>query len=59
MQVSSPIRVSVVNGTAILRGVVGSPHERTLIANMARLEPGIERISNQLTVASEGLAPAK
>ena len=59
MQVASPIRVWVVDGTAILRGVVGSPHDRSLIANMARLEPGIERISNQLDVASEGMAPAK
>jgi hypothetical protein len=59
MQVPSPIRVWVVDGTAILRGVVGSPHDRSLIANMARLEPGIERISNQLDVASEGMSPAK
>jgi hypothetical protein len=49
----SGIRVSLVNGTAILRGEVGTPHDRSLIANLAGLEPGIWQISNQLTVASQ------
>lgn len=57
IRVASPIRVSVVNGTAILRGVVGSPHGSALIANLAGLEPGVERVSNQLTVASEAVVP--
>jgi hypothetical protein len=55
MQVPSPIRVSFVDGTAVLRGVVGSPHDRTLIANMARLEPGVEQINNQMSIVSEGM----
>ena len=37
--------------------LAGSPHDRAVIANMARLEPGIERINNQLIVAPEGTAP--
>jgi len=34
MQVSGPIRVSLVNGTAIVHGAVGTAHDRALIANM-------------------------
>ena len=59
IQVSSAIRVSVVNGTAIIRGTVGSPGDRSLIANMVAMEPGIGRVSNQMTVVSEQTAPAK
>jgi hypothetical protein len=51
------IRVSLVNGTAVLRGEVATPHDRSLLANLAGLEPGIGRISNELTVASQGPPP--
>jgi hypothetical protein len=51
----SGIRVSLVNGTAILRGEVGTPHDRALIVSLAGLQPGIGRISNELTVAPQGL----
>ncbi len=59
MQVSGPIRVSLVNGTAILHGAVGTAHDRALIANMVLLEPGINQISNRLTVAPGEVSPAK
>jgi hypothetical protein len=53
VQITSPIKVNVVNGTAVLRGTVGTEQDRSLIGNVARLEPGIWRIENRLTVVSE------
>jgi len=47
------ITVAIGNGTAVLRGVVGTPYDRAVLANLARLEPGIWRIDNQMTVESQ------
>lgn len=46
----SPIRVTVVRETAILRGRVASPRDRELAENVVRLEPGIWDVRNELTV---------
>ena len=59
MQVSAPIRVSMLNGTAIVYGTVGTSHDRLLIANMVLLEPGINQLSNRLSVAPGEVPAAK
>jgi osmotically-inducible protein OsmY len=45
-----PIEVSVVDGTAILRGVVASARDREIAALLARFEPGIGAVKNELQV---------
>jgi osmotically-inducible protein OsmY len=52
------ITVSVGNGTAVLRGVVSTPDARVLLAKVARLEPRIGQIDNQLSVAPSQNNPA-
>jgi hypothetical protein len=47
---SGPIQVELQGQTVILRGVVGSNHERDLAAQMAMLEPGVANIQNDLQV---------
>ena len=47
---ASPIEVQVQNGTATLRGVVASEHDRRLAEQLARLEPGIRRVQNEVEV---------
>jgi len=46
----SPIRVTVVGETAILRGRVASSRDRELAENLVRLEPGIWEVRNELVV---------
>lgn len=48
-----PIEVSVEGRTAILRGEVASAHDRSLAAELVRLEPGVSRVENHLSVAAE------
>jgi hypothetical protein len=48
----SPIEVSMTGRTAILRGAVATEHDRVIAGLLARLEPGIDRVDNQLTVAA-------
>jgi hypothetical protein len=48
---AGPIQVELQGETVILRGVVGSNHERDLAAQMAMLEPGVGAIQNDLRVA--------
>ena len=57
IQTRSPMEVSIENGTATLRGVVATVDDRRLAERLARLEPGIRRIDNQLTVAGPGQSP--
>lgn len=47
-----PIEVSVVDGSAILRGVVSSAKEKRLAETLALFEPGIWMVENQLQVQS-------
>ena len=49
-QASSNVQVRVENKTAFLTGVVNSAAERRRVERMARLEPGIYRIQNQIRV---------
>jgi len=47
----SPITVELQGQIAILRGRVATEHDRQLTEALARLEPGIGRVQNELTVA--------
>lgn len=57
-----PIEVSVKDGTATLRGVVASARDREIAALLARFEPGISSVKNELRVRPTprpaALAPA-
>ena len=46
----SPLDVSIKHETAILRGVVASEYDRTLAGHLARFEPGVRNVKNELTV---------
>jgi hypothetical protein len=59
MQLYAPIRVSLASGTAIVRGMVGTAHDRLLIANMVLLEPGIDQVNNRMIVAPAGVPAAR
>jgi osmotically-inducible protein OsmY len=54
VQTRSPMDVSIQSGTATLRGVVATEDDRRLAERLARLEPGIRRIDNQLTLSPPG-----
>lgn len=58
LQTHSPMEVSIESGTAILRGVVATDHDRRLAERMARLQPGVRQVENQLTVAPPTESPA-
>lgn len=58
LDAQSPIEVAFEQGTAILRGVVATEHDRALAEQMARLEPGIRQVQNQLTVSQPTTPPA-
>ncbi len=45
------LNVSVVDGTAVLEGVVPSDSDRRMAELLLRLEPGVNRIDNQIVVA--------
>jgi hypothetical protein len=47
----SPVEVTMREGTATLRGVVASEHDRALAEQLARLEPGVFQVQNELSVA--------
>ncbi len=49
----SPLEVRVADGTAILRGTVATDRDRDLAERLARLEPGIWKVNNELVVAGE------
>lgn len=50
---SSSINVSMAGRMAVLTGTVQSEAERDLVARLARLEPGISSVQNDLVVGSE------
>jgi hypothetical protein len=52
------LEVQVQGGTATLRGVVATEHDRAVIVQLARLEPGIWRVRNEMVVAEAPAAPA-
>jgi len=45
-----PIRVSVASGVATLQGAVPSQHDRKVLSEFIRMEPGIWDVDNQLAV---------
>ncbi len=47
-----PFTVSIQEGTAILRGVVASPHDRALAERVVLLEPGISMVQNEIEVVA-------
>jgi len=49
----SAVQVHLENGTATLRGVVATDHDRVLAERLTRLEAGIWRVKNELTVAQQ------
>ncbi len=55
----APMEVSVQGGTAILRGVVATPHDRALAEQLVLLEPGIVRVANELEVNRTGATLGK
>ncbi|NLS90858.1 MAG: BON domain-containing protein [Planctomycetaceae bacterium] len=52
IQNRTPLEVSVDQGTATLRGVVSTEHDRLLAERLAMLEAGIWKVENQLKVAA-------
>lgn len=56
LQTIGPIQVEMVGRTAILRGTVASQADRELAANLARLEPEVSAVQNELVVASAASA---
>lgn len=49
-QTSQPVRVSVSGGVATLQGAVPTQHDRKVLAEFVRMEPGIWNVDNQLTI---------
>jgi hypothetical protein len=54
----SPLEVVVENETATLRGEVATAHDRLLAEHIARFEPGVRFVRNELTVAEPTPQPA-
>ena len=54
-----PVQIALTQEGAVLTGEVASEHERAVIAQIAALQPGVDRIVNRLTVASAATAPAE
>jgi osmotically-inducible protein OsmY len=48
----SGVRVSVEDGTVVLRGTVATESDRRVAERMAKLEPGIDRVQNELVVST-------
>ncbi|HUT89971.1 MAG TPA: BON domain-containing protein [Thermoguttaceae bacterium] len=48
----SPLVVTIDDQTAILRGVVATDHDRVLAGHVARFEPGVLNVKNELEVAA-------
>lgn len=54
-QSTEPLDVAIADGTATLRGAVGSNYDRSLVEQLVRLEPGVWRVKNELTVLQTGV----
>jgi hypothetical protein len=59
LQTSTPINVSVKDGTVTLEGSVASAKDRRLIEGMTRLTPGVRNVVNNLEVTETLPAPNK
>lgn len=49
-QKGGPIRVSVAGGVATLQGSVATQHDRKVLAEFVRMEPGVWKVNNEVTV---------
>jgi hypothetical protein len=49
-QTGRPVQVSVSGGIATLQGAVPTQHDRKVLSEFVRMEPGIWNVDNQLTV---------
>ncbi len=58
IQNRAPVSVVVQNGIATLKGEVATEYDRLVAERLARLEPGIGRVDNQLTLAKAVESPA-
>ena len=58
LQPHSPMEVAIEGGTAILRGVVATEHDRVLAERVAKLEPGVRQVENLLTLAPASESPS-
>ncbi|MBN2025047.1 MAG: BON domain-containing protein [Pirellulales bacterium] len=54
IQKVGPIVVSASGRTVTLRGTVTTEHDRLLAEQLARMEPGVRQVRNELTVAPSG-----
>ena len=55
--VGAPIAVSMSGRTVVLTGAVESEHQRELAERVARLEPGVSEVQNDLTVIPRSSSP--
>ena len=58
IQFLSSVEVALDGGAATLRGVVATEHDRVLAGQLARLEPGIWNVKNELSLA-ESMPPGE
>lgn len=58
LQASGPVEVVMDGQTAVLRGQVATERDRDLAARLARLEPGIASVRNELTIGPKATVPA-
>lgn len=56
---TTPAQVEFRGRTAILRGVVATQHDRDLAARVARLDPAVDQVQNDLTVAASSATSTK
>ena len=53
-----PLEVTIRQETAILRGVVATQRDRLLAGHLARFEPGVREVKNELTVDAAAPGPS-
>lgn len=56
--VGGEVQVLLEGDTVVLRGSVPSGYQRLLAENLARLEPGVRQVRNELVVVENGPAPS-
>ncbi len=57
LQTLSPVTVLTRGRTVILRGTVASDHDRDLAGQLARLEPAVDQVENELIVGQPTTVP--
>ncbi len=54
-RVRSRISVSIIDGTATVRGQVATQHDRRLVSHLVMFEPGIRQVNNLVSTEVPGL----